>query len=413
MRIFLRFGSCFVIVLFLLIDTTRAADLVLGDLDELSPSGQYEVTARLAPVARSGKKGKQPATQGQFTYICKDTRTKKVLWTLPQPKGGADKATMPPPVRLAVSDDGWTVVFTDAADFIPVDLQGNPHGRAHLSDAINSEEINSHLYQTNVGPTWTSRSLWYFLNVEGTCYLVVRPWWGHRVAVDLKAGKVVEPIPPAVQDAAVADERRQVMRDLQVGADTFKTWEAKCCPKVAQNTNTAAYLAGALHLTEAIPLLRRLEPTIYNGESSLAFIDESERKQHGGEVSPFTHREYDLRRMVQLSLRRLGEKPEPLPCTVLERTGKGYSDRIVYEPPPLAGPRADNADKVKVGMKTEEVCQLLGVPDYILGTRWEYDLDSQPPRTLVIEWKKWQAAEVTPVEPARWQEGSQAEDREF
>ena len=53
------------------------------------------------------------------------------------------------------------------------------------------------------------------------------------------------------------------------------------------------------------------------------------------------------------------------------------------------------------------------MPDYIIGTRWEYDLDAQPPRTLVIEWKNWQVSDVSSVEPARWQDPSQAENREF
>ena len=64
-------------------------------------------------------------------------------------------------------------------------------------------------------------------------------------------------------------------------------------------------------------------------------------------------------------------------------------------------------------MKTEEVCQLLSVPDYIVGSQWEYDLDTQPPRTLVIQWKNWQVSDVSSVEPVRWQDPTQAEDREF
>ena len=67
-----------------------------------------------------------------------------------------------------------------------------------------------------------------------------------------------------------------------------------------------------------------MEPTVYNSDSALEYIDEAERKQHTGEVNPFTHRSYDLRRMVQLSLRRLGQTPQPLPDTVLERAGKNY-----------------------------------------------------------------------------------------
>lgn len=352
------------VLLVLLADTGRADDVFYNDLTENSPSGRYQVTAR-SPDNHAARRGRQPVAQGRFVYVCRDMQTKKTLWTLPQLKGGADKTTVPPPLRLSVSDDGWTVIYTGTAEFIPVDLQGNPHGRAPLRDAIPAEEINSHIRQTNEGATWTPKSLWYFVSVDNAPYFVVRPYWGHRVAVDLRQGKVIEPIPPAVQDAGTPVERTQTLHALQAGADTFHTWENTDGPKIAPATNTAAYLAGALHLPEAVPLLRQLEPTTFNSESALQFIDESERKQHIGEVNPFTHRSFDLRRMVQLSLRRLGQTPQPLPCTVLERAGKDYHDRIVYEPPVLTVPRADNADKVKVGMKTEEVCQLLSVPDYI------------------------------------------------
>ena len=411
MRKFLRVSIFLAFSFVLPIHSSRADDVYYNDLTETSPSGQYQVTAR-SPDNHSTRHGHHPTVQSRFVYVCKDTQTRKTLWTLPQPKGGADKAALPPPLRLCVSDDGWTVIYTGASEFIPVDLQGNPHGRAHLPDAF-SEELNEHRRQTTEGLTWTTKSLWYFLAIENTPYLLVRPWWGHRIAVDLNGGKVVEPLPAAVQDAAATAERTQTMRWLQEGADTFRSWEGATGAKQAPTTDTAAYLAGAMHLTEAVPLLRQLEPTIYNSESALEYIDEAERKQHTGEVNPFTHRSYDLRRMVQLSLRRLGQTPSPLPCTVLERAGKDYHDRIVYEPPILAVPRADNADKVKTGLHTEEVCQLLGVPDYIIGTKWEYDLDLQPPRTLVIDWKNWQVSDVSSAAPARWQNESQAEDREF
>ena len=404
-------------LLLLLAANARAADAFFSNLLESSPSGRYQVTARAAAADnRTGRGRKRPtlAAPPKVTYACQDTVSKRTLWTLPAPsKGGPGAALLPPATRIAVSDDGWTVLYTEGGEFIPVDLQGNPHGRAQVTDALSAEEQNGHLHQTTLGPTWTVNSLWCFATVDAVPYLLVRPYWGHRVAVDLRQGKVVEPLPPNVQEAAAAAERTQTLRWLQEGVDSFKSWEARCCPRQAQTTSTAAYLAGALHLTEATPLLRQLEPTIYNGESSLSFVDEAERKQHAGEVNPFTSRVFDLRRTVQLALRRLGEKPLPLPCTVLEKTSKGYHERIVYEPPPLPVPRAENADKVKVGMKVEEVCQLLGVPDYIVTPRWEYDLDAQPPRTLVIQWKGWQVGEVAGVEPARWQDGNQAEERSF
>ena len=412
MRTLPRATLSLVFLLVLLVHSARADDIFYNDLTETSPSGRYQVTAR-SPDNHSTKRGHQPAVQGRFVYACKDTQSKKTLWTLPQPKGGADKTPLPPPLRLAVSDDGWTVIYTGTNEFIPIDLQGKPHGRASLLDAFSHDELNDHLRQTTEGLTWTTRSLWYFLTVDNVPYLLVRPWWGHRVAVDLQAGKVVEPLPAPLADAATAAERAQTLRWLQAGADTFPSWQSTDGAKPAPTTSLGAYLAGKLQLTEAIPLLRQLEPTTYNSESALEFIDEAERKQHTGEVNPLTHRSYDLRRMVQLSLRRLGQTPSPLPDTVLERAGKNYHDRIVYEPPTLAVPRADNADQVKVGLTTEAVCQLLGAPDYIIGTRWEYDLDSQPPRTLVIEWKNWQVSDVSSVQPARWQDATQAEDREF
>ena len=81
----------------------RADDVFYNDLTENSPSGRYQVTAR-SPDNHTNKRGRPPAGQSHFVYTCRDTQTKKTLWTLPQPKGGADKGPMPSPLRIFFND---------------------------------------------------------------------------------------------------------------------------------------------------------------------------------------------------------------------------------------------------------------------------------------------------------------------
>jgi len=67
--------------------------------------------------------------------------------------------------------------------------------------------------------------------------------------------------------------------------------------------------------------------------------------------------------LVQLALRRFGQRPREFPATRFYRYAAGRSGDV-YEPSHLPAPRETSVDMVKDGMKPLEVLGILGPPDY-------------------------------------------------
>uniref|UniRef100_UPI00261C8686 hypothetical protein n=1 Tax=uncultured Gimesia sp. TaxID=1678688 RepID=UPI00261C8686 len=94
------------------------------------------------------------------------------------------------------------------------------------------------------------------------------------------------------------------------------------------------------------------------------------------EIDPHSDSTYGLRQAAQLSLRRLGVVPKPLPCHSFELVKDGKS--IPFVPPAIERPRHEAVQKVKVGMSARDVLNHIGIPDYISDDTWSYDMDANP-----------------------------------
>ncbi len=386
-----------------------ATDRFFSDIEALSPSGRYQVTAK-SPQNENRKE--RVAFQSSFVYVCTDTQTKKVLWTRRQPMGEPkswddDPKHMytPPlegsPCSIYVSDSGYTVIYTGWQELIVVDPQGKETGKVNvLKDCLTKDENDKYVSQTTAGPMWAERSHWYFASADAKGYFIIRPYWGRHLIIELTTGAITTPT-ENINKATQKAEKDYVLSVLKTVLDgTMK--KCDCCGG-SHEAVYAAYLAGALKIQEAVPALRKLESSTHCGSSTMGgFGDVPE-----GRIDPFNYSTYTTRQSVHLALRRLGEKPGAFPCTSFKTEHKQYEKQKPYVRKPAPGTRESNAGNVKKGMSPEQVIDLIDCPDYIPGREWQYDIDAQKPYTLTISWTDARTVEdVKVVRPALWQEGT-------
>ncbi len=390
---------------------TFATDLFFSDISVESPSKRYKVEAK-SPDNNDKKEHK--AFQASFVYTCWDTNAKKLLWTRNQPMGepqplgdgSAETYVLPKeasPVGIFVSDLGWTLIQTNWDELIIVDLSGQDRGRIDLlSNALTKEEQTKYVRQTTAGPVWAGYSLWYFLDVQEQHLFIIRPWWGRRVIVNLEAGKIIQET-EKISASASGYERNYVLTELAKAVTTRKDWEKNGCCEAIRPVFNASYFAGRLQMKEAIPFLEKLQ------ESSV--IDSSTwggpglLDQFKDEVNPFIYSTSTLRQVIHLSLRRLGTVPKPLPIHQFDIQPEDSEERHPYLPRTSLVTRDSNVDKVKQGMKAEQVLDLLGSPDFIHYNTWEYDIDSKLPYTLIIKWDIRNVLDIRKKTPALWKDG--------
>lgn len=364
------------------------SDRFYDDISVKSPSSRYQVEAKSPDNAPElpGEPKKQIAFQSKFVYTCTEIGTENVLWTRQQPENeGA-------PSSIFLTDDAWTVVRV-YDDLICLDPEGQERGRVDIFDQFTRKERSDFVRNTTAGPMWSGKSLWYFVSVGHGHFFAIRPWWGRRIIIDVETGKALQST-DELEAACLRQERMDVLFELTQAVETKKEWESKEeCPCVE-----SAYLAGALKIKAAVPLLKQLQDCEYCGCSTSSSRVESIE----GRVNPFNHSVFSLRQAVQLSLRRLGETPKNYPATEFKIEFDDYEKRTKFVPPILSVPRHENAKKVKIGMDTETVLSILGEPDFV-DDSWEYDMDSTPPSTLVLYWGKPLSTFLRPAkeEPAQ------------
>jgi hypothetical protein len=360
-----------IVVGFLFTPNCFGTDRFYRDISAASPSNSYRVDAKSpdnAP-AMPGQPARRRAFQRQFTYTCTEVSTGKILWTRQQPESESS------PSEIFVADDAWVAIYAGDS-LICIDPHGTECGTVDILEEFNATEQARYVRWSTAGPLWKSHSLWYFLKGMESRLFVIRPWWGRRIIIDLATGRVVNG-DEELELACLEQEQHDVLAELKLAVETRSDWETKEeCPCVS-----SAYLAGVLRITDAIPYLKQLQDCPYSGSS----IWSSQVPDVEGRINPFSHSTRELRQATHLSLRRLGESPGPYPATEFKVYDKDFEKQTPFEPPIRTTPRHENVSKLKWGMSPEEVITLIGEPDFV-DDGWEYDLDSTPPRTLVITW---------------------------
>ena len=163
----------------------------------------------------------------------------------------------------------------------------------------------------------------------------------------------------------------------------------------ADDVSTAALLAGQLQIEAATPFVKELEKSEYVG----LYGGSINTDLPSGTVDPFFLQQFTIRQISQLSLRRLGVAPAPLPVYVFPK--HGVDD--VFRPKTPAN-RAENAKRIGPGMAALDVLQSLGSPDFISYPNWSYDFDGQNPKSMTIELDAGFVRRVEVGEPL-WRKG--------
>lgn len=387
-----------------------ATDRVSPDVVALSPIGRFRVLAE-SPNNRHQRNLRM--NQSSFVYRFIETRTGKTRWIRQQPMGGTPSIATGSskrnplekegsPRSLFVSDSGWTVIRTSWDELIAVDFNGKD--RCHielLSEAFTEDENARFVRQTTGGLKWSWCSLWYFLDVGHQSVFVVRPWWGRRIFVDLTTGNLVSQ-PEVLLNAGLGKEREIVLDDLEKGVESYKTARNKAGFKPPNSLLASVYVAGQLKLSKATQLLRQLEEVGYS-DCSISGI----MHMPDGKVDPFSYSTLTFRQVVQLSLRRLGVAPKPLPVYIFDVRFHDYTKNHDYHPRGLAHARGYGVESIKDEMEAEQVLALIGTPDFVDGNNWEYDIDSNHPFSVIVTWN-WDTGQVTSVEkrdPPIWRDG--------
>ena len=380
--------------------TVFATNRYFDDIVAESPSKRYKVVAK-SPDNKA--KTAHRAFQSKFVYTCTDTKTKAVLWTRKQSMDETESFDREAsPISIFISDSGWTVIRTGWDKLIIVGRDGRNTGNVGiLEDAFTEKEREKFVHPTTAGPMWCGLSHWYFAQTDGLEYFVVSPWWGRRIIIDLVHGNLAKPS-KALNIILRKLETKYVLATLKgIVNGTLK----KCADcGISHDATTVVHMAGRMNIKQAVPLLRELEDGPYIGSlvSGSGFFD----KDPKGQVDPHIYQTFDIRQIVHLSLRRLGEKPGPYPCTQFNVNYKNYDKNKLYVPNRKPGLRKTHVGKLSKGMKPEKIINLLGFPDYVVDGCWHYDIDAKQSYTLVVSWSEaLRVKSVDKKRPPLWQGG--------
>ncbi len=318
-------------------------------------------------------------------------------------------ATHPfPPTVVRQKDGKWELQsdYVGGSRIFVLGPDNNTKLLLSIKDAIPKAEYDRYVHQTTAGPKWEDYALSYFVTADDKPFFCIRTWWDRRIVIDLTAAKQ---IPDRGMEAALeAAENQAVLETLKGGVSVLAKPEVPLM--LFFRLQAAVHLAGRIKERKAVPWLRRLEPLGFETASTLgeygAGVDLKE-----GDFSPQNYSTHQLRRVVQLSLRRMSETPAELPVTSFRRMG---SDKA-FEPRKWDKPRSERVSSVKTAMKPIDVLNTLGSPDYVeMGQNihregpwevaWRYDNDAQPPYTLLLVWEGHTVKVVEKVSPALWKD---------
>ncbi len=163
----------------------------------------------------------------------------------------------------------------------------------------------------------------------------------------------------------------------------------------------AIHLAGRLQVKEAIPFLRVIEADGYVSCSTDAKALNPRRS-----IGSIWWHKCESRRAAQVALRRLGERPRPLPTLLLKDIRS--KEWLRFGPNDTLPERNEEVvESLKKGTTLKEVLDALGTPTYAAGTReeawWRYDIDTEPPYSLIITLHNGDIRAIEKRKPALWQ----------
>lgn len=360
-----------------------------ADKSQSSPSGKFRFEAR-SPDNAAGKR----EDQKDFDYSLTDTASGKTLWTRTQPGDGSEDA----PRDLFVSDDGDALVRTDDDGVFLLDREtGKKSLSFFMQERFTKRERAEFVLNDSPPVFWGGNSRWYFLSFgEGEkkrSLFVIRAYWGRRVAVDLKEGRLLEGdlVTPEIEAAARAEEERwarEILARYGKKAETTDYPVDSFAHEEARAIECAAFLAGVLELRSEIEWLRKLEKCRFSGYvSGMGAVGRSSNH---------------VRQAVQTALRRLGEAPRRAPGIELNRESKKLTSKVKVPD------RGAHAGELKKGMSLDEVLATIGLPDYEDGEALEYDVDGESPVTLKVHFTEdfGKVTWIERIDPPVWKKVS-------
>ncbi len=371
-----------------------------SDLVAQSPNERYRLEAR-SPDNR--KKEYPTPFQHDFAYTCIDMGNRQVLWRRQQAEGS--------PVEVFIDDDCWVVIRTSGDRLVIVDPEGGDRGTVNLLEEMSEDGVARYVHRTTAGPWWDPSSIWYFADSGEARLFAVRPWWGDRIVADLEQGVPVDQR-GATSRHLDQTERSFIVDELKAGLQHRNIWDKTTDSGYLEEGGvalhrvwTAAYLAGRTGADDAVALLRQLDDAAPCGR----WMHLPGDAPPAGSGLPMLHyRNFTVRQAAKLSLLRLGEIPQQVAGTRFY-VGTGDGKAKPYEPAAPARPRTEAARSIQDGMTPIEVLAALGVPDCCNWEVWFYELDADPPFTLVVHWGENWAAEVERQTPPIWK-GTQLDE---
>jgi hypothetical protein len=407
------------ISLVILVEPAQATPRVFGDLSASSGDGRFLVEARL--VDGEGQRWNLPA-QPHFRYRLFNKDTDRELWSREQPIRGERRVepSEGPPTALYVSDQGWTVIRTAEAWGKPIELIAvNPKGEDKIrvslfkSLALEGEDVLRYVRMSTAGIVWGPAYFhFYFTSIDGTPHFCVRSWWGKRAVLDLVRGTQVT-CTPEIEQHCYSLEKKFVLETLKSAQRWMWVLSEDGSLVLSSDSNVptlsqgllAIHMAGKIGLTESEPLLRVQESCLHVGSTASTG---GPYTADPGEVKPYWWRNFTIRQLVQLSLRRLGCQPAGYQATQLHRVGDGYW----FPDDPLAYSREERASEISQGLTPEEVLDKIGAPDFVDFGTWEYDMDGDDPYTLMLSWDASGVAKIIRHDPPKWRDDI-TRDQEF
>lgn len=362
-----------------MVTLARADDCTMG-CQVQSQNGRFLLTVHRT-LKGKGAYGRYIDTS---TYTLRDQTSHKNLWTRKWDKSRFFASD------LCISDTGLVIGWQGTHVFALEPKHGEPILELHGSDLLSETMRQRYAQETSAGTDWGLYDwIGYFVTLSNRECFVIRTWWGFGMFVDLDS-KTITPVTPELSEKVESQEHSFLLgflrRAVQKGMPSRKQIEeSNPIPEI----QASVLAVGQLGVTESIPYLKVMEAWDYCDNCFLVKNVESPSFQLLDGIRPGMYAVNKLRATIQLSIRRLGVRPEGLPSTQfclderLPALCSAYSVR-------LPGPREGFADKVSAEMKPFQVLRLIGDPDFVVwgkNTTWEYDMDEPTAYTLEIKWE--------------------------